>query len=344
MELYNSLPRGIVASAYLGSDYVTPSLSSQGEVGIAEVSFVQEAGRSYKVVFNGTHLAGANSNRAVALFRLRYTNTGASPVVGTSSMADSAWIETTPLEAITCPPMMPQGTWGPAGSTVRVLLTWERFYGTGSLNLKNYAGQQWQKPIRLYVEDVGPDVPETWVFNYGGNDYTSAAPPPPPAKKTYTTTWKSTSSGTYKDTGAKRTNTTDVVQGDSGFDTNGNNRGLWIFPNTITSTLSGSTISKIEVYAYANHWYNSSGGTAYIKVHGYTSAPASSPTLTTATSSSGWPKPGGRWVTLPTSMHAGFLSGAYKGFGMGPGASSSQAYYGRFNGGTGAQIRITYVK
>ena len=199
-----------------------------------------------------------------------------------------------------------------------------RMYGAGS------------DAAEMWVEDVGLSTPDT------GIDRT--APTPPVTKKTYTTTWSNTSSGTYKDTGTKRTNTTDVVQGYTGVDTNGNNRGLFIFPS-MTSTLSGSTVNKIEVYCYFNHWYYNGGGTARINVHGYSSAPASSPSLTYATQSTGWPKPGGRWVTLPSSFHAGFISGAYRGFGLGPGASNSQTYYGRANGTAGAaKIRITYTK
>jgi hypothetical protein len=201
----------------------------------------------------------------------------------------------------------------------------------------------------LYIEDIGKSTDDDnndslWNASYrtlataqtGGTTGGSEV-----AKKTYVKTYTSTSSATYKGSGAKRSDTPDVVQGYNSY--NGNGKGLWIFPS-MTADLSGATVNKVEVYAYANHWYNNAGGTAYIKVHGYTSAPASSPSMTTAATSAGWPKPGGRWVTLPSSLYAGFKSGSYRGFGMGPGSSNSLSYYGRFNGGGGAKIRVTYTK
>jgi hypothetical protein len=66
--------------------------------------------------------------------------------------------------------------------------------------------------------------------------------------------------------------------------------------------------------------------------------------MTTAKTVSGWPKPGGLWVTLPSSLYAGFKSGTYRGFGFGPSGGTNLLYYGRFNGGTGAKIRVTYTK
>lgn len=350
-QYINGLARGVVSSGYLGSAWTPPALNTQGEVGIGEISFIQEGEtadtlRSYRVVFNGA-MGSATTSRIGVIYRLRYTNNGASPAVTTSTIADSVITQIDTIgEAVAIPPMIVQSAWTTVpGAVIRVLLTAQRYYGTGSWNINTYAGGGTFKPLRLYVEDVGLDVPDTWITNYGGNDFSGGAPAAPSVKKTYTATWSSTAGYTYRGDGVRRTDTSDVVQGYSSYATiNGNGKGLWLFPTSIATTLSGATVNKVEVYAYANHWYANAGGTAMIKVHGYTTMPASSPTLTAATSSAGWPKPGGRWVTLPSSFNAGFQNGTYRGFGMGPGTSTSSTYYGRFNGGTAAKIRITYTK
>jgi hypothetical protein len=205
---------------------------------------------------------------------------------------------------------------------------------TGTLTLA-----QINQDFYASIVDVGPVKTRTGTirtYKTGGTTGGGTA-----AVKTYTKTYTSTSSATYQGGGTKRTDTPDVVQGYNSF--NGDGKGLWIFPS-MTADLTGATVNKVEVYAYANHWYYNSGGTGLVKVHGYTSAPASSPSMTTAKTVSGWPKPGGLWVTLPSSLYAGFKSGTYRGFGFGPSGGTNLLYYGRFNGGTGAKIRVTYTK
>jgi hypothetical protein len=239
--------------------------------------------------------------------------------------------------------MFAEGNWGPDDSTIRVLITLQ---GLSSANIgyDTRSAGGYNHPFRLVAHDVGPEVPDTFIVNSGGGVYGppggGSTPATTTAKKTYTKTYTTTTGATYKGTGVKRTDTTDIVQGYNS--ANGNGEGLWIFPS-MTADLAGSTVKRVQVYAYANHWYYNNGGTARIHLHGYSSAPASSPSMTYATQSTGWPKPGGRWVDIPSSFWAGFISGTYKGFGMGPAPSNSLTYYGRFNRG-GALIRITYVK
>ena len=110
----------------------------------------------------------------------------------------------------------------------------------------------------------------------------------------------------------------------------------------------------MRLYLYANHWYYSSGGTALIKVHGYSSpGPASNPSMVTLVSSASWPKPGGRWVTLPNNtftlntvsatLYAHIIAGRLLGFGVGPSGGTNLLYYGRFNK-SGAKVEITYKR
>ncbi|HEY6020690.1 MAG TPA: hypothetical protein VIY48_12590 [Candidatus Paceibacterota bacterium] len=222
---------------------------------------------------------------------------------------------------------MRTGDWT-ADREVRLLLAYS---SSGSGNCKPVASSGY--PIEIIITDVGPHVVDS------GIDYSLASPPT--TRMTYTTTWKSTGYRTWTGSGSLSYGAgTDVKQGYESVE--GDCKGIWVFPS-VTTALSGATVIKVEAYLYANMWYYNSGGTGLIKVHGSASLPSTVPTLTTALSSANWPKPGGRWVTLPSSLYAGFKSGTYKGIGVGPAGTTNKLYYGRFNG-AGAQLRITYTK
>lgn len=335
MGIIEQYAKGVVAWAQFNSDddYPTRSITAGQETALFELAFDMEPGRQYRmqtsdIMFETT---GGGTFGLV----IRATTDGSSPSLS-STVFGRSWVR------------IPNAGQESAAITSRLInggvITQTQLrmlvgYTASSAMAGTVTLAQINQAIFATIEDVGPIKTITGtVRNYktGGTTGGGAVP-----LRTYTKTYTSTSSGTYKGTGAKRTDTTDVVQGYNS--ANGDGQGLWIFPS-MTTDLSGATVNKIEVYAYANHWYYNSGGTALIKVHGYTSAPASSPSQTTAKTVSGWPKPGGKWVTLPTSFYAGFKSGTYRGFGMGPSGGTNLLYYGRFNGGTGAKIRVTYTK
>ena len=111
----------------------------------------------------------------------------------------------------------------------------------------------------------------------------------------------------------------------------------------MTGTLSGATVNSIEAYFYFNHWYYNSGGDAKIYLHNDAGAPNSSlPTMTYAATSTDWPKPGGRWVNIPSSFWAGIKNGTYKGVGLGD-TSPSTVEYGYANG-LSTKIEVKYRK
>ena len=178
-------------------------------------------------------------------------------------------------------------------------------------------------------------------------------PPPapkPPVKKTYTKTWNASWWATYWVGNGNGINSglksPKVAQGRPpgvGY----NQRGAIGFPNMLgASDLNGvelGYLKKVEVYVYASHWYSSAGGTLEIGTHGHTSKPSTmSEDLVTNRKSQSLKKPEGRWVTLPSSVHAGLLSGSVRGI-QAYTTSTSLSRYGYLDGKK-SKIRVTYAK
>lgn len=201
-------------------------------------------------------------------------------------------------------------------------------------------------------------LPEDSVFDTTTPDGGSKVPDPdPPAKQTFVSSWVANDGGTYRGDGTKRADTTDMVQGFNS--ANGNGTGLAIFTAanstggetgvTVTTALTGATISKVEVFLYANHWNSFAGGTARIGAKAVTVVPSTMGAGSPYVTSSAWPRGTGRWVNITNgSLVAGLLNGTIRGVTVGPGVGSNLAYYGRFNGAAAGSnrpiLRITYAK
>lgn len=160
-------------------------------------------------------------------------------------------------------------------------------------------------------------------------------PDPPPGgsvkkSKIYNASW----SQAYQGNNSKNTFNPKPKQG-FWSSTNGNQRSLIGFPSsTIQSDLaSATTVTRVRVYLYFDHWYFNSGGTAVIGHHGHSSAPSTFSATTDVVRSGNWPKPGGRWVTY-SHTRSQWKSGTKKGISIGPGPSTSRTYYGSARGAT----------
>lgn len=184
--------------------------------------------------------------------------------------------------------------------------------------------------------------------------------PTPPAKQTYTSTWEGNASGSYRGTGVKRTDLPgEVAQGYYG-GTNGNQSAVVTFNSanstgdetgkSISTALTGATVTRVEVFLYATHWFSYAGGTARIGYANLTAVPATFTGAKPYVSATGWKRDTGRWVTITSSALASALtSGACRAITVGPGASTSSTYYGKFADVTATssrrpKLRITYSK
>lgn len=191
-----------------------------------------------------------------------------------------------------------------------------------------------QRPVRLLVEDVGPLInthPGTWLD--GANQT-----PPPPQYVNYTRQYGCTNSMNYQGNNSQYNyNTQYMFQGLSpaGY---GNLKSIGLFPD-MTGDLSGSTINYVRVYFNFPHWYYNSGGTARIGLHGHTGIPGSFSHAGVVVSSGGWPKPGARWVDIPSQYWDGFKTGAYRGVSL-----EGDGSYGTYGYADRPTLEISFTK
>ncbi|NHN55766.1 hypothetical protein G9U51_08250 [Calidifontibacter sp. DB0510] len=183
---------------------------------------------------------------------------------------------------------------------------------------------------RCTIEDTGVVVADTATL--------VAQSSQPPPKKTYTTIWRASDSQGYYGSGSVASFYTGKNLLPSGYysSTTGNARSAIVFngngiqgeAKTISSALSGATLTKAEIYMLSLHWYMPTGGWARFTPLNGTTLPSTLASVTgTPVVSKKWTaRVQGLWVTVPTS----WFSGSKTGFVVGPAGDNSQANYGYF--------------
>lgn len=213
-------------------------------------------------------------------------------------------------------------------------------------NVNNTAGLQCVGPdqsggtpgSRIYVEDCGD------IVTYSDFAMGSGSTP----VQTYTKTYSANESASYQQDGSNR-GVSSCYQGRYSA-TNGNQFSMIGFDDAqIRSDLSGSTITKVELYLNNNHFYSNSGGNAVIGTHNQTtlSGTHSSSQINDNLQQTHFDYGQAKWITIPNSIGNALRDNTAKGIALGPGPTTSQSYYGYFagNGESGEpQLRITYTK
>lgn len=312
-------------------------------------SFEAKAGRIYQIAyrtpsFRETGTLGTGGNVGACIL---YYSTGTTPlnvtgsiIRGTRAYFPRGGSDTmaSVVTTVRCPEDIPAGQIN-LGITV---------YAYSGRTMQSQTTSD-QNRYELAVTDMGMRAPSNQGVSVNLSRQGTVDPTPPtppaPAKKEYTTTVNASWGQGYKgdntqnsDAGAKAT------QGYTSYwPSGGVQRGLIGFPS-VTGTLSGADIVKVEVYVYAAHWASSSGGTLCIGGHSHTSKPTTWSSNLNDAKRQALKKPEGRWITLPSSMHAGFKSGTYRGISLlPPGSSTSSTYYGYLTWSK-SKLRITYKK
>lgn len=192
--------------------------------------------------------------------------------------------------------------------------------------------------VDLSIVDIGPYTPNTATIS------TSTT------KQTYVSEWECSNSATYTGANTLRSGITYLEVGYVGYPTYGDQHALCLFTanavvgetsSTIATATSGATITKAEVFLYAQDWYYNTGGTVQISVNTLTALATTTPN-TTKLVVPNWPKPAGVWVDI-TSL----WSTSSRGIWLGKTSSSDLTYFGKFNSHAGPnkpRIRLTYVR
>ena len=328
-DYFAKSPRGIVAWAqFNGSQF--PTVNNGSEIGLFELAWVPDSTRMYAVHCNPLMFtpSAAMSLSLIA----RYTTNGTAPTVSSPILARDIKLTHTGGLTVTVG-MHDRLIGGFNGSYIRVLFTIASAAGGNAVPFASQDPTAW-------VEDIGPAFPQNGVITTGGGTNVNPV-------ATYEKYYTALSVRNYDGAGNLYTNGnyTTMYQGTSpaGY---GKLKSMAFFQD-MTADLSGATINDIQVYFYFSHWYNNAGGTAAIGVHGNTGTPPSTftwggggQTMTSA----GWPKPGGRWVSMPSQYWNAFKTGAYRGLVLGGGTydNGTYEYYGIAS--ATPQIYIRYTK
>lgn len=330
-------PQGIDTSGFVSGTGGTVGNIGATWMRVLSVTFVAKPGRNYKAVFQGLHAFSSVAGDRVNV-KMIYGN-GFVPSTGTAPTDSCILALPIANNAFTTPPLQAMGTFNPDSveKDVTVMICIKRETGTGAVGYNAFGGDaDHQKPLRLWVEDMGPDVPETGTAYLEAGTSPPPTPPPPKVKKTV----EYAHTGVRSYTGSNATYAYNTSKGYQGLSPSGygNLKSIWTFPS-VTSLLSGATVNEIWAYFYFEHWWYGSGGTARIALHGHSSVPGTYSSAGLAVSSGSWPRGAGRWVKLPSGLYSGFASGAYRGF-----ALEGDGTYNTYGIANAARLRITYTK
>lgn len=323
-KYFSDSGRGLVAFDY----QATSVTAGTTDFGFVELSFVADTKRMYRVVLDVYAQASAAGGDVVMALKDGGANT---PSISSPQIQSAIYpLTSTRLVRVRLETIRSGSAFG--GGLHRLLTTFRCQSGPTGQTVKLVGGSTF--PGVMYVEDVGPYVAETGLYNTGGGTTT-------PPKQTYVKTYNASWSGSYANrSGYNSYYGNQCLQGYYS-STNGMQASLIGFPSALGTDLSGASIQKAEVYLYFAHWYYNAGGKAVIKAHKHTSRPSTFSSDSEAQTIS-WGKNVGKWVDI-TGV---FDSTSWRGIALDPN-NSSKDYYGRANGvgeSYAPKLRVTYVK
>ncbi|GHG80148.1 hypothetical protein [Streptomyces griseocarneus] len=322
--LLDAGPRGIVASARMTSTVTT----SGSELGFVELAFTADPTRMYRVVLD-TYADASVAGGELQLF-LRDGGNGAPRITSPQIQSAIHQLTTADWMRVRLETIRSGSDFG-AGPH-RLLVTFVNSFGPSGQSVSLKSGSTY--PAFMYVEDVGPTIPETGVYSTGGG---TSAPPQQKYVRTYDASW----SGSYANRNAYNSYYGNKALQGYYSSTNGIQAALIGFPSSVPSDLSGATLLKAEAFVYFEHWYDNAGGRAIIKTHGHNSRPSTFSCDSKSISVS-FARNEGKWVDI-TSI---FDPGWFRGIALDPN-SSSPAYYGIARGYDATnhpQLRLTFTR
>ncbi|MFF7613512.1 hypothetical protein [Streptomyces lavendulae] len=317
-------PRGLVAF----SRQTSAVAGSSTELGYVELAFQADIARMYRIVLDAYVTASTEGGEVMITLRDGGTSSPTLTSPGIQNrvfpLAGAAW------RPIRVELIRSGASFG--GGLHRLLTTFRSQWAPAGASVTVFGRPEC--PAVLYVEDIGPALPETGVLNTGTGGTTT---PRQQFTRIYDAAW----SGSYANRSAYNSYyASQCLQGYVSSN-NGLQAALIGFPASLGADLAGATIQKAELYLYYAHWYYSAGGKAVIKPHSHLSRPATF-SSDSASRTIDWGRNVGKWIDIT----AGFDGASWRGVALDP-ANTSQDYYGRAEGVGEAhppQLKVTYVK
>lgn len=334
--MYDALPRGIVAwgSRSFNSPYwaitAQPFLS---------LTFDAVQGRSYRVSTTPIAMDGDTTSAFTSVnlhYALGTTATTANSIIATGIYPPATGY-TGRRSPVTINRLLTAGATGPHS----LLISYSAISpGRGKI----VATPPYS--VVMTVEDIGLSPAETGESPDGSGDSATSNPTPPPAKINYTKYYYPVSGGlrSYTGTGAHYNyNTNYLYTGLSPAGYGDMKSMAWFNSAQWTADIGTGTVTSVRAYVYYDHWYYNSGGTGQIGVFNQSSGtmPFTLASTSPVVTSTGWPKPGGRWVTLPSSTFANIKSGLTKGITLGRTSGGGYTEYGFAHD---VRLEIKYTK
>jgi hypothetical protein len=328
----SSMPKGMLAwgTRSIG-DFTT------GMTGIMELEVQGEPNRVYRISHSACFVepaaVGAQPT-AQGEMRLHYTLDGSRPT--TTSRVLGTTGRSAPGDYGGLMSNYGQVQTGAQPTRIRVLLTYQSHFGQST----RFITGGYDNGLLFWIEDVGPTVQLGGVSSTGGGTGTTAT-------TTYTREYPVTWARSWNNGGAAvRFSNGELVQGYYNDGVNGDQMSAFGFDDaTIRAALSGGTITAVDLYLYAHHWYWNSGGYVRIRTHNSTATDVY-PAVSTTIDSEPMGKPEGKWIRLPNSVGDGFRNGTVRGFALDArDVARDLINFGRFDGlgwGSPPRLRITY--
>jgi hypothetical protein len=325
----------------------------RAEVGVAEVNGYLVAGREYEIRVRWTGKCEGDDSVEARTY-VRYTgpsaagsDTAAAPGVGSTYVDHwlhtfhwagrwETWENTCRFVATTTGRhrfllSVERGAWGRSGADV---------------------GNIWligAHKVSMAIADLGPRRPSTGQFTQGGAGFHTfpPPPPPPPPPQNYFVELAPAGYTSYRGDNTVRPAGDGVVQGPDPSGNNGIGKGHWWFA---IPHITG-TITNMELYAYAEHWYYGDGGQAVMNLalinQGGPNYPAIKGDWVHTGGGGWWPRAAGRNFRLPSdwwwhfTQHAPIQDRA-DGIRVGP-TGNFPREYGRFHG-SGTRLKIWWTQ
>ena len=344
VDTVDQAPLGVIAAFKIPKNSLQAGNSL---LGIAEVNWIAQAGRMYKIVWDGYINAPAN-NRVQLQLRMKIgslangavapgTNDDSTVLAsGVYHASSIAGLRSTHLEALY------QGLPG-SDYQARVLLAMVNLDANAPIYAAPYGSS-------IHAEDMGvasfsngsPATGGGVPYAASSGDTTTVAPEK--QVRTYTTTWPMTWMASHRTDGAS---TGGYLQ--QGYYSPNSRRSAFGFNSdpansaSVYRALQGASVQKVELYLKNVSFYASTGGNAVVDASTLTAAPGSIGAITGRGLARAFKFSvgEGKWVTLNSDMWAGLKDGSTRSLVL---LGSTVTDYAKFSQTDPPKIRITYSK